>query len=105
MIAPAERVGTGHVLSGSPPPKVAGALVALQMLSCHDGEGGGWVGTGAVADAVGCCVGEAAARLRAANIRGLCVRQRSLVYGTRWRPTPRIRGDSGADEAETPEQI
>jgi hypothetical protein len=104
MIAPADRTAAGNRLSDSSPPMVADALAALEMLSWRDSEGGGWVGTGAVADALGCGVREAAARLRAANRRGLCMRHRSLVYGMRWRPTPRIGGQSGVDEAQLSEQ-
>lgn len=45
----------------------------------------GWVPTGAVADALGCSVDVAAARLRGAERRDLCVVRRSLVYPTTWR--------------------
>jgi hypothetical protein len=44
-----------------------------------------WVETGAVADALGCTVSEAAAQLRSAARAGLCVSRRSLVYGTSWK--------------------
>lgn len=42
-------------------------VAALEELSRSPERPGGWVGTGAVADAIGVTVGEAAARLRVAN--------------------------------------
>jgi hypothetical protein len=63
-------------------------LAAIQDLSAHRVHAGGWVATGAVADAVGARVEETAARLRGASKRGLCLSRRSLLYGTTWRLTP-----------------
>lgn len=62
-------------------------LAAIESLSGHQVHAGGWVATGAVADAVGAEVVETAARLRGASKRGLCLSRRSLQYGTTWRLT------------------
>jgi hypothetical protein len=61
-------------------------VAVLQALSRLPGHRGGWVGTGAVADAAGMTVDVAAARLRAASKRGLCTVRRSLRDGTSWKP-------------------
>ena len=61
-------------------------LVALEHLSGSARYSSGWVDTGAVADAIGVSVGEAAARLRVGKRRGLCAIRQSLAYGTRWKP-------------------
>ncbi len=66
-------------------------LVTLTRLSSSGQHSGGWVDTGAVADAIGATVGEAAARLRTAKRQGLCAIRRSLRDGTGWKPT-----DAGA---------
>lgn len=62
-------------------------LGTLTRLSRSREHSGGWVETGAVADAIGATVGEAAAQLRTANRQGLCAIRRSLRDGTRWKPT------------------
>lgn len=63
------------------------ALAALKTLSESSEHAGGWVGTGAVADAIDSSMAAAAARLRAAQGHGLCAVRRSLRDGTTWRPT------------------
>lgn len=63
------------------------ALAALERLSQQPSNAGGWIDTGAVADALGCAAGEVAATLRGASERGLCTCRRSLVNGTTWRLT------------------
>jgi hypothetical protein len=62
---------------------VRAAVVVLEELARSRGQV--WFETGAVADALGCSVSEAAAQLRSAARAGLCVSRKSLVYGTSWK--------------------
>jgi hypothetical protein len=64
--------------------KAARALRLLEVESRRWTYEAGWVETGAVADALGVSVGEAAASLRLACRLGLCQSRRSLVHGTVW---------------------
>jgi hypothetical protein len=87
------------------------ALEALDGLSRSAKHSGGWVDTGAVAEATGVSVGEAAARLRTANRQGLCAIRRSLRDGTAWRPQVRTElssvrriGDLSAEPSSAPER-
>jgi hypothetical protein len=64
---------------------VARALRVLELESPKRTHARGWVETGAVADALGVSVGEAAASLRVAAHLGLCSRRRSLLHGTVWK--------------------
>jgi hypothetical protein len=63
-------------------------LAALDRLSRESANSAGWIATGAIADAVGCTAGDAAAALRGAAGQGLCTSRRSLADGTTWRLTP-----------------
>ena len=62
-------------------------VAALEGLSRSAEHPCGWVGTGAVADAIGVTVGVAAARLRVGRRQGLCAIRRSLRDGTSWKLT------------------
>jgi hypothetical protein len=71
-------------------------VALLRLARSHESECG-WIETGAVADALGCGVAEAAARLRSASKAGLCVSRRSLVYGTSWKATSVASEATGSD--------
>jgi hypothetical protein len=75
--------------AGRRTPQVDEVVAVLEVLSRLRGHRGGWVDTGAVADAAGMTVDVAAARLRAASKRGLCTVRRSLREGTSWKPSCR----------------
>jgi hypothetical protein len=72
-------------------------IAALEELSRSAEYLGGWVSTGAVADAIGVTVGVAAARLRVGRRQGLCAIRRSLRDGTSWKLT-----DAGARLVDRP---
>lgn len=63
------------------------AVRALYRLRSSPRYPSGWVPTGAVADALGCSVRDAAAKLRGAERSGLCLVRRSALYTTTWKLT------------------
>lgn len=64
------------------------ALTAMERLGRHPRfRQNGWIPTAAIADELGASIQEAAAVLRAAARRGLCMRRRSKREPTTWKLT------------------
>lgn len=87
--------------AGRQPVALEEVVAALEELLRSPERPGGWVGTGAVADAIGVTVGVAAARLRAAHRRGLCTVRRSLREGTSWKASCRSGATQGSPNTST----